>query len=145
MNKGSKAKDFLNKVRLQVTYCQALMKELQQVRADNYSLQSSIGGSGGGSGKVNDLSSGAIRAEKYEAKLVGALTTRDRLKSQAIDLIRKLPSDMEKSVLMYRYIIGQEWEEVCVSIHKSWRQTHRLHASALINLDKSLKKMKDGT
>lgn len=40
----------------------------------------------------------------------------------------------ERDVLRRYYIDGLTWEEVCVEVGYSWRQTHRIHAQALERL-----------
>lgn len=37
----------------------------------------------------------------------------------------------ERTLLRHRYIEGLSWEEVCVAMSYSWRQTHRIHSQAL--------------
>ena len=39
-----------------------------------------------------------------------------------------------RALLRYRYLDGLKWEEVCVKLNYSWRQTHRLHGEALKKL-----------
>lgn len=46
------------------------------------------------------------------------------------DLIEGL-EPMTRRLMRHRYIEGLPWEEVCVAIGYSWRQTHNLHAKAL--------------
>ncbi len=36
-----------------------------------------------------------------------------------------------RRLMRYRYIDGMRWEEVCVAVGYSWRQTHNIHAKAL--------------
>lgn len=45
---------------------------------------------------------------------------------------------VERQIMRYRYLDGLAWEEVCVKIGYSWRQTHRTHSRAL---DTILEKM----
>ena len=131
-----KIKDFLNRVRNQVIYCKTLDTELQQVRADSYSLQSSLGGSGGGSsGNTADLANRTVRTGIYEERLKKALEKRNELKNKAFDMIEALGNDDEKAVLVSRYLTGLKWEEVCVEVHKAWMTTHRCHAHALRELE----------
>lgn len=40
----------------------------------------------------------------------------------------------QRTLLRHRYIEGMTWEEVCICMGYSWRQTHRLHADALEQL-----------
>lgn len=34
----------------------------------------------------------------------------------------------ERQLARYRYFDGMTWEEVCVAMNYSWRQTHRIHS-----------------
>lgn len=49
------------------------------------------------------------------------------------DLIEALEPGARK-LLRHRYIEGMTWEEVCVAVGYSWRQTHNIHAKALDKL-----------
>lgn len=49
-------------------------------------------------------------------------------------LIAALADPQERTLMRYRYIDGLTWEEVCVAIGYSWRQTHNIHARALDKL-----------
>ena len=44
---------------------------------------------------------------------------------------------VERRLMRHKYFEGLTWEEVCVAINYSWRQTHNIHAEAL---DKLLEK-----
>lgn len=41
---------------------------------------------------------------------------------------------VERRVMRHRYIEGLSWEQVCVAMDYSWRQTHNIHARALDRL-----------
>lgn len=49
------------------------------------------------------------------------------------DMIEGL-EPMARKLMRHRYIEGLAWEEVCVAIGYSWRQTHNIHAKALDTL-----------
>jgi hypothetical protein len=38
---------------------------------------------------------------------------------------------LERVLMRERYIMGKEWEEVCITLGYSWRQTHRIHGHIL--------------
>ncbi len=44
-----------------------------------------------------------------------------------------MENEDEQEVLRLRYILGMKWEEVAVKMGYSWKQTHRIHSSALKN------------
>ena len=48
--------------------------------------------------------------------------------------IAKLSDPVECAILGYKYIDGLTWEQVCVKINYSWRQTHYIHSKALRNI-----------
>ena len=66
------------------------------------------------------------RYREQEARLAAAQT-------EIEDMIEKLDS-LERRLMRHRYLEGLTWEEVCVAISYSWRQTHNLHAKALDQL-----------
>ncbi len=41
---------------------------------------------------------------------------------------------IERVVARYRYIDGLHWEQICVKINYSWRQTHRIHSDMIDKL-----------
>ena len=67
--------------------------------------------------------------EKYRTKL-GALAEEQLAIETAIERLEPTA----RMLLRYRYMDGLKWEEVCVRMNYSWRQTHRLHGEALRQL-----------
>lgn len=67
--------------------------------------------------------------QRYEAKLVELATEQLEIE-RAIETL----DPTARMLLRYRYIDGLTWEEVCVRLCYSWRQTHRLHSQALEKL-----------
>ena len=47
--------------------------------------------------------------------------------------ISQMENEDEQEVLRLRYILEMKWEEVAVKMGYSWKQTHRIHSSALKN------------
>ena len=64
--------------------------------------------------------------ERYQAKLAELAAAQARIE----DIIEGL-EPMERKLFRHRYIEGLTWEEVCVAIGYSWRQTHNIHGRAL--------------
>ena len=67
--------------------------------------------------------------ERYSAKLA-ELYDEQLAIEQAIETL----DGVKRQLLRYRYIDGLTWEEVCIRMNYSWRQTHRLHGEALLEL-----------
>ena len=64
--------------------------------------------------------------ERYQAKLAELAAAQAHIE----ELIDSL-EPMERKLFRHRYIEGLTWEEVCVAIGYSWRQTHNIHGAAL--------------
>lgn len=43
---------------------------------------------------------------------------------------------VERMIARYRYIDRMHWEQICVKISYSWRQTHRIHSDMIDKLAK---------
>ena len=67
--------------------------------------------------------------EKYKMQLVKLAAAQALIE----DMIEGL-EPMERRLMRCRYIDGMTWEEVCVAIGYSWRQTHNIHARILDTL-----------
>lgn len=76
-----------------------------------------------------------------------ALQERYRAKLEELAAAQALVEDMieglepgERKLMRHRYIEGLTWEEVCVAIGYSWRQTHNIHGRIL---DKLMEKYRE--
>lgn len=87
----------------------------------------------GGGGISDPTGNGATKLHELRDlyKAIQAELTAEQLAiEKAIDSL----DYTERTLLRYKYIDGHTWEEVCLLINYSWRQTHRLHAKALEQL-----------
>lgn len=87
-------------------------------------------GHGGGDAMAGIVAELVQMEEKYKAKL-------HRLNAslaEVEDMIDSLEDPIERRLMRCRYIEGMVWEEVCVEMGYSWRQTHRIHGGALDKL-----------
>ena len=64
--------------------------------------------------------------ERYQAKLAELAEAQTAIE----DMIETL-EPLERKLMRHRYIEGMCWEEVCVAMCYSWRQTHNIHGRAL--------------
>lgn len=65
--------------------------------------------------------------ERYQRKVTEWISSLVEIENA----IEKLEDPKERAVLRLYYAQGLTWEEVCVAVNYSWRQTHRIHARAL--------------
>lgn len=116
---------------------QQIVDQIEQIRASMESpriaeLDGMPRGSGGGSDALASLVDELAQLEaKYKDKLhrlhAAMEEVEDLIEHEALDTI-------ERRVLRWRYIEGLIWEEVCVEMGYSWRQTHNIHSAALDKL-----------
>jgi DNA-directed RNA polymerase sigma subunit (sigma70/sigma32) len=98
---------------------------------------------GRGSGKsdpiLNVVAQHIYLQERYQAKLAELAAAQAAIE----DMIESL-DPMERKLFRHRYIEGLTWEEVCVAIGYSWRQTHNIHGAALDKILEAAEQAKEG-
>lgn len=86
---------------------------------------------------------GAGHGDAMQEGIAKLVELRDLYRAKEADLIRaQLDIErlieglepVERLIARYRYIDGMQWEQICVRIAYSWRQTHRLHADMIEKL-----------
>lgn len=87
-------------------------------------------GSGGGDAMAAVVAELVGLKEKYQAKMQQLLAAQKEVE----EIIDGLEDTVERQVMRCRYIEGKVWEEVCVELNYSWKQTHRYHSRALDKL-----------
>ena len=86
-------------------------------------------GSSGGDAMAGIVAELVSLEEKYKEKLSQIVAAQ----AEVENLIESL-EPVERRLLRCRYLEGMVWEEVCVEMGYSWRQTHNIHARALDKL-----------
>ena len=78
----------------------------------------------------------ADKTRELEQARLDAVEARQRV-FDVVDQIEGVPGD----VLYLRYVQLKRWEEICVDVHQSWRQTHRNHVEGLVRVSAILENM----
>ena len=125
-------KEYLKSYRRAIKREQDILDEIQRLRLDKMFPSVINDGMPHGSSHSDLSDYAAILDEQIE------LLKEDRLEKvrcyQKIERqIRQMENEDEQEVLRLRYILGMKWEEVAVKMDYSWKQTHRIHSSALQN------------
>ena len=96
------------------------------------SVRSTLGGDGmpHGSGVSKPTEDRAIRLADKRMEWVRAELEAIEKRQEIFELINGIDGT-EGDILYERYINLRKWEEICVLVHMSWRQVHRLHAKGL--------------
>lgn len=91
-----------------------------------------------GGGGQTDLSDEMVKREKLRKKIQKARYKRIRVFAEIKNTIERLPTADEREVMSYRYLRLMGWEDICVRVNLSWKQTHRIHSRALENIKKHI-------
>lgn len=125
-------KEYLKSYRRAIKREQDILDEIQRLRLDKMFPSVVNDGMPHGSSHSDLSDYAAILNEQID------LLKEERLEKvrcyQKIERqISQMENEDEQEVLRLRYILGMKWEEVAVKMDYSWKQTHRIHSSALQN------------
>lgn len=83
--------------------------------------------------KQTDLSDYMVKLDNIVYKVIKTKQECMVKKMEIESRIADMPDGVEADILRKRYLEFKSWEEICVELNYSWRQTHRLHSRALSN------------
>lgn len=126
-------KEYLKSYRRAIKREQDILDELQRLRLDKMFPSVVNDGMPHGSSH-SDLSDYAAILDEQIELLKEERLEKARCYQKIERQIRQMENEDEQEVLRLRYILGMKWEEVAVKMDYSWRQIHRIHSAALLNL-----------
>lgn len=126
------AKDYLNRYKEACRRARQLRSEYEKELELIDSVRSTLGGDGmpHGNGVNKSVEDKAIRLAEKALDWKTAELDAIQVRQEIFETIFKI-GGIESEVLCERYVNLHKWEEVCVLVHLSWKQTHRIHARAL--------------
>lgn len=125
-------KEYLKSYRRAIKREQDILDEIQRLRLDKMFPSVVNDGMPHGSNH-SDLSDYAAILDEQIDLLKEERLERVRCYQKIERQISRMENEDEQEVLRLRYILGMKWEEVAVKMGYSWKQTHRIHSSALQN------------
>ncbi len=125
-------KEYLKSYRRAIKREQDILDEIQRLRLDKMFPSVVNDGMPHGSSH-SDLSDYAVILDEQIELLKEERLEKVRCYQKIGRQIRQMENEDEQEVLRLRYILGLKWEEVAVKMGYSWKQTHRIHSSALQN------------
>ena len=126
-------KEYLKSYRRAIKREQDILDEIQRLRLDKMFPSVVNDGMPHGSSH-SDLSGYAAILDEQIDLLKEERLEKVRCYQKIERQIRQMENEDEQEVLRLRYILGMKWEEVAVKMDYSWRQIHRIHSAALLNL-----------
>ena len=126
-------KEYLKSYRRAIKREQDILDEIQRLRLDKMFPSVVNDGMPHGSSH-SDLSDYAAILDEQIELLKEERLEKARCYQKIERQIRQMENEDEQEVLRLPYILGMKWEEVAVKMDYSWRQIHRIHSAALLNL-----------
>ena len=126
------AKEYLWRVRDAERELRQLEREYAQARADILNLKGiaydkdKVAG-----GKLGDLSDAVAALDGYAQRLNAKWDALVALREEARALIERITDGRYREVLTLRYLDGQSWEQVAVTMGYTYRGVTGLHGKAL--------------
>ena len=133
LTENEKKKEYLKSYQRSAKREQDILEEIRKLRMDKMFPSVVNDGMPKGSSQ-SDLSGYAATLDDLIEKLKKERLEKIQHLRNIEDQIGKMQDEDEKRVLRLRYIKGLKWEEVAVEMGYSWKQTHRIHSQALIDL-----------
>ena len=125
-------KEYLKSYRRAIKREQDILDEIQRLRLDKMFPSVVNDGMPHGS-RHSDLSDYAAILDEQIDLLKEERLEKVRCYQKIERQISQMENEDEQEVLRLRYILGMKWEEVAVKMGYRWKQTHRIHSSALKN------------
>ena len=132
MNDIRQAKEYLWRVRNAARELKRLEEEYEQARNDILHIKGiSYDGDRVSGGKFGDLADAIAALEGYAQRLSAKWDELINLRETAKKLIDTLKDGRYREVLTLRYLDGQSWEQVAVTMGYTYRGVTGLHGKAL--------------
>lgn len=130
------AKEYLWRVRDAARELKCLEQEYEQAKADILHLKGiAYDGDRVSGGKIGDLSDAIEKLEGYAQRLNGKWNELIALRKEAEERIDDLKDGRYRAILKRRYLCGQSWEQVAVTMGYTYRGVTGLHGKALKAFD----------
>ena len=128
-------KEYLNRYKDLCKKLKSLEDQLQSLREVEQSAKIQQLSDMPKGGKQTDLSDVMVSLEVVFTKIIRTRAECLYKKLEIESRIADMGDGIEADILRKRYLEFKPWEQICVEIGYSWRQTHYLHSRALSNLN----------
>lgn len=135
MTDNDTKKEFLNSYRNLKDKVKSLEEQLQSLRESEESAKTQKLTDMPKGNKQNDISDYIVRIDNLKSRIIWQKGECMRRMVEIEEKINDLEDGLEIRILHKRYIELKPWEQICVEIDYSWRQTHYLHSKALNNIN----------
>lgn len=133
MTENEKKKEYLKSYKNLCKKLKVLEDQLQSLREVEQSVKIQKLSDMPKGSKQTDLSDIMVQIEVVETKIILKQAECNKRKVEIESRIADLEDGLEADILRKRYLEFKEWEQICIEIGYSWKQTHRIHSKALNN------------
>lgn len=109
-------------------------QQIQAIRSLTEKITTGYNVTGGGQGDGQAMEKNIIRLVAEQEKARGNVTALLQAIKNIRQLISRLDNNLERALLVSRYLNYRTWHEVADELHYSESQVYRLHAQALDDL-----------
>lgn len=135
---GMTAKEFLRGIRRLDAIINCKQAQLDELRTRAESVTVPLKPDKIQSGNAGSQEDILVRIVDLEWEINAEIDRLVAEKDKAIKLICTLEDDRHITLLRRHYVDGATWEQIAVDMGYSWRHIHRIHAIALIELQKKM-------
>ena len=136
MSDNEKKKEYLNGYKNMCNKIKSLEEQIHSLREIEQSAKiSHLSDMPKGGSNKRDLSDYIVELEELIKKITCLRQEKEKRRLEIEKCIANMEDGLECDILRKRYIEFKHWEQICVEIGYSWRQTHRLHSNALYSFD----------
>lgn len=133
--KNEKKKEYLNRYKNAVQKYKSLQEQERQFREEMDGPQGMEYSDMPKAHRQSDLSDYMVRLDKILSKITSKKKELQELRLDIEDKIADMMDGTQSRLLYLRYIKFLKWEDICVEIGYSWKQTHKIHSKALANFE----------
>lgn len=133
MTENDKKKEYLKSYKKLCDKLKSLEDQLQSLREVEQSAKIQQLSDMPKAHRQADLSDVMVKIEAIYTKIIRLRAECIEKKLEIESRIADMPDGIEADILRKRYLEFKPWEEICVELNYSWRQTHYLHSRALSN------------
>ena len=123
-------------LRIRITKMQEQRRQKQAraegVRGMDYSRSITQGG------EPQTLLDAVARLVDLDAKIAAEIMKYTAAVDEITTAIKCVEDERLQTLLYLRYVKGERWEQIAVAINYAWRQTHRLHRKAIMNVSERM-------
>lgn len=124
-------KSYLQQVRHQEAAAEAIVDQINTLRAGRMSAAAWIGDGMPHAYEPQDLSGYAAKLDELERRLIAYLDEMAARKLRVVEAIEEMTDPQEQAVLIRYYLGGETWDQVAEDLHYTTRQIINIHGQAL--------------